>query len=146
MSEASPRLVKRAALPPAGPAWRNVAGSTPFRFAQSFSRIMLSTFFDLKIWGVDHFPRTGGVLVASNHQSFLDPVVLGVGLPRPLSYMSKSSLFEVHPAFTWLIRSLGAFPVRLAGSAAGAIKETIERLQEGRALNIFPEGSRTEDG
>lgn len=130
----------------AGPSSRSVPEPIPFRLAQAFSRIMCSTLFDMKVWGTRNFPRRGGVLVVSNHQSFLDPVLLGAALPRSLSYMAKSELFEVNPLFTWLIRSLGAFPVRQGGSAAGAIKETIDRLQEGRALNIYPEGTRTATG
>jgi 1-acyl-sn-glycerol-3-phosphate acyltransferase len=120
--------------------------SIPFKFAQLICRVVTSVYFDLKVWGIEHVPRTGGVLLVANHQSFLDPILLGVRLPRSLSYMARSELFEVNPVFTWLIRSLGAFPVRQTGSAAGAIKEAVERLQEGRALNIYPEGSRTETG
>ena len=120
--------------------------SIPFKVAQGICRVFTSVYFDLKVWGIQHVPRTGGVLLVSNHQSFLDPILLGVRLPRSLSYMARSELFEVNPVFTWLIRSLGAFPVRQTGSAAGAIKEAVERLQEGRALNIYPEGSRTETG
>jgi 1-acyl-sn-glycerol-3-phosphate acyltransferase len=120
--------------------------SIPFKSAQAICRVFTSVYFDLKVWGIEHVPRTGGVLLVSNHQSFLDPILLGVRLPRSLSYMARSELFEITPVFTWLIRSLGAFPVRQTGSAAGAIKEAVERLQEGRALNIYPEGSRTETG
>lgn len=123
-----------------------VLGATPFRMAHVFSRIVFSAVCDLKIYGAETFPRSGGVLVVSNHQSHLDPVILGVAIPRSLSYFAKSELFEMHPAFTRLIESLGAFPVRQTGSAAGAIKETIDRLQSGCALNIYPEGSRTIDG
>src|SRR6478752_4669808 len=133
---------------PRGPAPRESTQreSIPFKTAQAICRVFTSVYFDLKVWGIEHVPRTGGVLLVSNHQSFLDPILLGVRLPRSLSYMARSELFEVNPVFTWLIRSLGAFPVRQAGSAAGAIKEAVERLQEGRALNIYPEGSRTETG
>src|SRR5437764_1926817 len=120
--------------------------SVPFKSAQAICRVFTSVYFDLKVWGIEHVPRTGGVLLVSNHQSFLDPILLGVRLPRSLSYMARSELFGVNPVFTWLIRALGAFPVRQTGSAAGAIKEAVERLQEGRALNIYPEGSRTETG
>jgi 1-acyl-sn-glycerol-3-phosphate acyltransferase len=129
----------------AGIRWHTGEGSVPFRLAHFLSKVIATTVFDLKIWGADQFPRQGGVLLLSNHQSMLDPVILGVSVPRPLSYMAKSELFK-NPLFTKLIRSLGAFPIRQGGSAAGAIKETIERLQQGRALNIFPEGTRTEDG
>lgn len=118
----------------------------PFKIAHVFSRIAFTTLCELKVYGVETFPKTGGVLIASNHQSNLDPVIVGVAIPRSLSYFAKSELFEIHPAFTWLIESLGAFPVRQSGSAAGAVKETIERLSQGHALNIYPEGSRTLDG
>jgi 1-acyl-sn-glycerol-3-phosphate acyltransferase len=64
---------------------------------------------------------------------------------RGMSYMAKSELFR-NKAFAWLIRRLGAFPVRQGAGDVGAVKETISRLQEGRMLNIFPEGSRTETG
>lgn len=129
----------------AGLRWHTGEGHPAFRMAHAFSRFTLTTLFDLKVWGADLFPARGGVLLISNHQSMLDPVILGVAVPRPLSYMAKSDLFK-NPLFAKLIRSLGAFPVRQSGSAAGAIKETIERLQQGRALNIYPEGTRTPDG
>ncbi len=125
--------------------WYSGEGKPAYRLAHAFTRFLLTTLFDLKVSGVDHFPRRGGVLLISNHQSHLDPVVLGVAVPRPLSYMAKNELFK-NPLFGKLIRSMGAFPVRQGGSAAGAIKETIERLQQGRSLNIFPEGSRSPDG
>jgi 1-acyl-sn-glycerol-3-phosphate acyltransferase len=86
------------------------------------------------------------VLIVSNHQGNLDPVLLGVRLGRPLSYLAKSELFEVNPAVTWLLRSLGGIPVKQGAGDVGAVKETIRRLREGHALNIYPEGARTEDG
>jgi 1-acyl-sn-glycerol-3-phosphate acyltransferase len=140
---------------PAGPpplprgkiVWTPEAGREPieFRLAQGLCRVVMSAVFDLKVYGADTFPRAGGVLLVANHQSMLDPVLLGVAVPRALSYMAKSELFK-NPLFGALIRKCGAFPVRQTGSAAGAIKETIERLQEGRALTIYAEGSRTPHG
>lgn len=116
-----------------------------WRIAKVIARIWTTTMFDLKVYGLRNVPRTGGVLMVSNHQSLLDPPLLGVRLNRPMSYMAKSELFS-GKLFTWLIRSLGAFPVRQGAGDIGAIKETVNRLHEGRMLNIFPEGSRTEDG
>jgi 1-acyl-sn-glycerol-3-phosphate acyltransferase len=112
---------------------------------QALCRVITTCMFDLKVYGAHRVPAEGGVLLISNHQSYLDPVLLGVRLKRPLSYMAKSELFR-NPVFAWLIRSLGAFPVKQGAGDVGAMKETIARLQEGRALNIFPEGSRTETG
>src|SRR5262249_9837762 len=108
-------------------------------------RIVSTQMFDLKVYGTHHVPPGGGVLIISNHQSFLDPVVLASQLRRPLSFLAKSELFEV-PGFGWLIRHLNAFPVRQGEGDVGAVRETIRRLQEGHALNMFPEGSRSLDG
>ena len=112
---------------------------------QAFCRILTTLLFDLKVYGSRNVPPRGGVLLVSNHQSYLDPVLLGVRVRRPLSYLAKSELFG-NRGFTWLIRSLGAFPVRQGSGDVGAVKQTIERLREGHALNIFPEGSRTDNG
>jgi 1-acyl-sn-glycerol-3-phosphate acyltransferase len=110
-----------------------------------FARIGTTLLFDLKVFGVHNVPRRGGVLLLANHQSYLDPVLIGVRLQRPLSFLAKSELFE-HGTFAWLIRNFNAFPVRQGAGDVGAMRETIRRLQEGHALVVFPEGSRTPDG
>ena len=108
-------------------------------------RPWVDTWFDLKVYNPQHVPRTGGVVVVANHQSYLDPVLLAVKIPRPFSFLAKSELFE-NPYFGWLIRSLNAFPVRQGAGDVGAVKETINRLQEGHALIVYPEGTRSLDG
>lgn len=117
-----------------------------WRVLQIVARVGTTLLFDLKVYGRSHVPPNGGALLLSNHQSYLDPVLLGVRLTRPVSYMAKSSLFEGNRFFAWLIRSLHAFPVKLGRGDVGAIKQSIARLAEGHILNIYPEGSRTEDG
>ena len=119
--------------------------SFAWKCCQVFARIMCAVMFDLKVYGIKHVPAEGGVLLVSNHQSYLDPVLLAVKLGRPMSYMAKSELFK-NPIFAWLIRSLHAFPLRQGKGDKGAIEETIRRLQEGHLLAVFPEGTRTEDG
>jgi 1-acyl-sn-glycerol-3-phosphate acyltransferase len=101
--------------------------------------------FDLKVYGVHKVPKRGGVLIVSNHQSFLDPMLFACKLPRPLSFFAKSELFE-NKYFGAFIRSLNAFPVRQGEGDIGAVKEVIRRLHEGHALNVYPEGSRTFNG
>ena len=108
-------------------------------------RILTSVWFDLKVYGKENVPKTGGVLLVANHQSFLDPPLLGVQLRRKASFLAKSGLF-VNPVFGWVIRNCNAFPVRQGEGDVGAVKETIRRLQEGHMLTVFPEGGRTEDG
>lgn len=112
---------------------------------QVLCRIATTLLFDLKVSGGDNVPGTGGVLLLSNHQSYLDPVLIGVRLRRPLAYLAKSELFG-NPLFAWLIRSLNAFPVKQGRADVGAMKESIRLLQAGYMLNIFPEGSRCGDG
>jgi 1-acyl-sn-glycerol-3-phosphate acyltransferase len=121
----------------------------PEPWIYSFGRIIARPFsdlwFDLKVYGVHKVPKRGGVLIVSNHQSFLDPMLFAVKLPRPLSFFAKSELFE-NKYFGAFIRSLNAFPVRQGEGDIGAVKEVIRRLQEGHALNVYPEGSRTFNG
>ncbi|MBS3763493.1 MAG: lysophospholipid acyltransferase family protein [Candidatus Brocadiia bacterium] len=100
--------------------------------------------------GVRHFnvpdiSRFDGVLFASNHQSFLDPVLVGIGLERPVHYLAKQGLFEI-PGLGWLIRRLGAHPIRRGKVDSTAIRTTLQVLRSGEPLLIFPEGTRTETG
>ena len=97
------------------------------------------------MYGRENVPPTGPVLLVCNHQSNLDPMLIGVALNRTLSYIAKSELFQNAHADR-LLRWLGAFPVRQGSVDASALKEAISRLRQGRALAIFPEGSRTPDG
>jgi 1-acyl-sn-glycerol-3-phosphate acyltransferase len=132
--------------PPTANAQQELPPEPPlYQFGRMPCRIFTTLWFDFKVYGAQHVPRRGGVLIVSNHQSNLDPVLLGVQNPRTLSYLAKSSLFT-NRAFGWMIRNLNAYPVRLGEGDVGAVKETIRRLQEGHALNIFPEGSRSVDG
>jgi 1-acyl-sn-glycerol-3-phosphate acyltransferase len=95
--------------------------------------------------GAEHVPLTGGALLASNHMSHLDPPVVGVGAPRPLHFMAKAELFRI-PLFGGLIRRLNARPIRREGSDPGALRAAMRVLEEGRALLIFPEGTRGDEG
>lgn len=116
-----------------------------YSFMRALLRIFTTVWFDLKVYGTENVPQTGGVLLVSNHQSFLDPPLIGVQLRRKASYLAKSGLFE-NPVFGWIIRNCNAFPVRQGEGDVGAVKETIRRLREGHMLTVFPEGGRSEDG
>jgi 1-acyl-sn-glycerol-3-phosphate acyltransferase len=112
---------------------------------QVVARIVTTLLFDLKVRGRHHVPSGGGVLIVSNHQGNLDPVLLGVRLDRPLNYIAKSELFDGRWAVR-LLRAVNAFPVRQGSGDVAAVKETIRRLQAGHLVNIYPEGQRTFDG
>lgn len=116
-----------------------------YSLGQSFFRMWAIILFDLRAYGVQNIPKRGGVLILSNHQSFLDPVMLGVKVTRPMSFLAKSELF-INKVFGYLIRGVNAFPVRQGEGDVGAVRETIKRLQEGHVLVMFPEGGRCDDG
>jgi 1-acyl-sn-glycerol-3-phosphate acyltransferase len=118
-----------------------------YQLFRGLCRLGATLMFDLKAYDVTNVPRTGGVLIVSNHQSFLDPAVLGIPIRRPVSFLAKSELFEgtspLGKLFGNVIRRLNAFPVRQGEGDVGAVRETIKRLQEGRVLTMFPEGGRS---
>ena len=106
---------------------------------------LMRLLFRLEVVDPGLVPATGPVLIVSNHVSVLDPPLVGGAAPRPLFFMAKEELFRV-PLFGRLIRSLNARPVRRDGSDMRALKASLALLEEGRALLVFPEGTRGEEG
>lgn len=101
--------------------------------------------YRLRISGRSNVPRTGGLLIVSNHRSFLDPPLIGYAAsPRKSYYMAKHIIFRV-PAFAWLITRLGAFPVVRETADRNAIRTARALLAEGHCLLMFPEGTRGKD-
>jgi 1-acyl-sn-glycerol-3-phosphate acyltransferase len=94
--------------------------------------------------GQGNIPAGGGVLLVSNHVSFLDVFFLGIPLSRPLNYMARSTLFV--PFVGMLIRSVGGFPIQREGIGASGMKETLRRIKAGGIVALFPEGTRSPDG
>jgi 1-acyl-sn-glycerol-3-phosphate acyltransferase len=125
--------------------YNSLERSIRWKFLQILARILTTILFDLKVYGRRNIPPRGGVLIISNHQGNLDPVVIAVRLHRPVNYIAKSELFRGHWSL-WLLHAVNAFPVRQGTGDVGAVKETIHRLRQGHLLNMYPEGSRTEDG
>lgn len=119
--------------------------SKTWLFFQSLTWFVYKVLFRYEAYGLHNIPPTGGAILAANHESFLDPPLVGASLTRPVSFMAKSELFE-KKYFGFLIRNLHAFPIRQGKGDRAAIVETVKRLQEGHLLNMYPEGSRSEDG
>src|SRR5688572_25699604 len=98
----------------------------------------------VRIRGRKNVPRSGGLLVISNHLSDCDPAVIGHALPRHSNFMAKRELFDI-PILSWIIRTLQAFPVNRGSPDRAAIRKTVELLQKGEAVVVFPEGQLSED-
>ncbi len=116
-----------------------------YALLQQVARVLFIALAGIRVYHRERLPRTGGVLVVGNHQSYLDPILYAVGMPRPFHPMARDSLFRVAP-FRWLIRSLHAFPVKRRTADMGAVREALRRLKRGHVVLMFPEGTRTRDG
>ncbi len=101
--------------------------------------------FSLRIFGRCNVPQQGALLIIANHQSFLDPPVIGLAMWRQVYYVARSTLFQSR-LFGWLIDSLGAVPLVEEMGGTGGIKIALRLLKAGKAVVVFPEGTRTPDG
>jgi 1-acyl-sn-glycerol-3-phosphate acyltransferase len=106
---------------------------------------LMRAWFDLRVRGVEHVPSSGPALIVSNHQSILDPPLIGGATRRQIYFLAKAELFRI-PGFGWLMRALHARPVRRDGSDPRALRTAALLLEEGKALLVFPEGTRSLDG
>jgi 1-acyl-sn-glycerol-3-phosphate acyltransferase len=111
----------------------------------SLFRLMYATYFRWRVLNPERVPMSGPVILASNHASFLDPPLVGSGLKRDINYLARESLFRF-PGIGALLRSWNAVPVDREGGGARGLKAILDRLHEGGAIILFPEGTRTRDG
>jgi 1-acyl-sn-glycerol-3-phosphate acyltransferase len=113
-----------------------------WNIANSLLRIL----FGFRVYGREHIPKEGGVLLAANHRANLDPPIVGAAATREVHFMAKEGLFRVSRFFTWLITTFNAFPLRREGGDHEAMKVVMRLLREGKAVVIFPEGTRSKSG
>jgi 1-acyl-sn-glycerol-3-phosphate acyltransferase len=107
--------------------------------------ILCKVLFRLRLFGRENIPKEGPFIVASNHQSYLDPVLCGGPLRRPMTYLARESLFK-HWFFGPAIRSVSAIPLKQGEGDLSTVRTVIKLLKEGKGVCLFPEGTRTEDG
>jgi len=109
------------------------------------SRLLARLFFRFRILHRERVIQTGPVILAMNHQSFLDPPLAGNACDRAVYFLAKRSLMNA-PVLGWLLRKLNVIPVDLAGNDRSALKALIRILRSGQCVLVFPEGTRTPDG
>jgi 1-acyl-sn-glycerol-3-phosphate acyltransferase len=116
-----------------------------WRLSQGLSRFGSNLFWEFRVFGLENVPEKGGVLLASNHQSYLDPVLVAMVLPREMHFMARRTLFR-NPVFRAIIVSYNAFAIERDSADVKGVKSAIARLEAGNILLVFPEGTRTGDG
>lgn len=117
-----------------------------YEIARFLVAFVLMLIYRARAYDARRVPAVGPVLLAANHQSYLDPPLIGAFVAtRQLSYLARAGLFSFK-LFGWLISLFNSVPIREDGGDAAAIKETLRRLERGEAILIFPEGTRSVDG
>lgn len=116
-----------------------------YKIALVVVSVVLRCFFRIESLNAENLPSEGGVILAANHRSNRDPVMIGLTCGRRLRFMAKAELFK-RPLFGWLIRQLGAFPISRGTRDVSSLKNAMKILQGGEAMVIFPEGSRIRKG
>src|ERR1051325_8200481 len=115
-------------------------------FFKLILRPLLRVLFSLEHQGCEYVPESGAVIIAGNHPSYLDPVLIMLPINRAIRFMAWDALFKV-PVLGQIIKAIGAFPVDLRrGKGEAAFREACRILEGGEALGIFPEGQRSEHG
>ena len=108
-------------------------------------RLLYATYFRWRVFHPERVPLAGPVILAANHASYMDPPLVGCGLPRTVNYLARESLFN-NPVFGWFLRQLSSVPVDRDGGGAAGLRAIISRLEAGGVILLFPEGTRTSDG
>ena len=110
------------------------------------SRLLLKVWNRFESHGNEHVPQTGGCVIASNHASFLDPPVIGVGSPdRVVRFLGRDNLYQSR-FMRWYLPAIGVVPLDRSRGDIGALRKAIQILKGGEVLGLFPEGTRTTDG
>ncbi len=107
--------------------------------------LLMFPLYRMKVFGRENVPNKGPVLIAANHQSFLDPIFCQIPVWRPFHFIARDTLYD-HWFFGPLIRTLNTIPIRRGQSDVAAMRAVIQKLQEGHAVCIYPESTRTQDG
>ena len=124
---------------------RSLLNRVWYQFLRGLICLAATLAYRVRYSGRVNIPKTGPVLVVSNHQSHFDPPLIGAGCWRRMNYLARKTLFHFVP-LGWLIRSLDAIPIDRDGLGLNGIKEALRRLNRGELVLIFPEGTRCRDG
>lgn len=112
---------------------------------QFLLKFVFVTWFRCRSTGSKNLPADSGALLLINHQSFLDPLIVGMFLKRPVSYLARDTLFKV-PFIGWLLRNTYVMSISRTAGGTESLRLSINRMKQGYLVGIFPEGTRSFDG
>lgn len=108
-------------------------------------KLVYKTAFRLRVSGAESLPEKGCFFIASNHESYLDPALIGVSFPYPIHYFARRTLFD-HRVLGFLLRRVNVLPIDQERPDIRGMRTAIRTVQSGEPLVVFPEGSRSLDG
>ncbi len=112
-----------------------------YRVLVAIIRFLVLLIWGLEISGMERIPQSSGAIIAGNHKSWFDPLVLVSAIRQPIHFMAKAELFS-YPVFRWILPRVYAFPVRRGQADRQAIRVSQERVTGGHFVGMFPEGTR----
>lgn len=133
MAEPSPEL------PP--PTSRNAVWFS----VQLLLRLVFTLFFSYRSRHLERIPAAGGGLILANHQSYLDPLLIGLPMQRPISFIARDSLFRI-PIIGWILKLTYVMPINRDSASTESVREAVKRMHAGYLVGVFPEGTRSTDG
>ncbi|MBI1313226.1 1-acyl-sn-glycerol-3-phosphate acyltransferase [bacterium] len=122
------------------PTRRNVVWLT----LQFVLRLVFAAWLRYRARAIENLPIEGGGLVLVNHQSFLDPLLAGLPLRRPISYLARDNLFRV-PVVGWILRKTYVIPINRDAASTASLRNALRRMEHGFLVGVFPEGTRSVD-
>jgi 1-acyl-sn-glycerol-3-phosphate acyltransferase len=124
---------------------RSLTQRIGYAAVRTFARFTGVVVFRIRCRGRQNIPGSGPLIVCANHQSFLDPALIGCCFDRRLNYLGRKSLFRFAPVRLFL-SFLDAIPLDRDGLGLAGLRESIRRIKNGEGVLLFPEGTRTHDG
>lgn len=112
---------------------------------QILFQALFSVWLGYRATGYRKLEGEGGALVLANHQSFLDPLVVGLPFQRPISFLARDSLFRV-PVVGWILKNTHVMPINQQAASTASFRDMVKRVQDGWLVGVFPEGTRSATG
>ncbi|MEQ6376207.1 lysophospholipid acyltransferase family protein [Bacillaceae bacterium S4-13-58] len=116
-----------------------------YKFGKFLCSVIFRPIYHIKIHGKEKVPKSGPVIICSNHISNIDPLIVGITSPRVIHFMAKEELFK-NNWIGWILKNVNAFPVKRGFRDRNALRKGLAVLEEKHVLGLFPEGTRSKDG